>query len=58
MIVPEPSAEEGRAILEALNGENSRAAAYASAWRTSALADLRDGALAEEGGSDAGVVEA
>ena len=58
MIVPEPSAEERRAILEALDGANTRPAAYASAWRTSALADLRDGALAEEGGSDAGVVEA
>ena len=58
MIVPEPSAEERRAILEALDGANTRPAAYTSAWRTSALADLRDGALAEEGGSDAGVVEA
>jgi hypothetical protein len=56
--MPEPSAEERRAILEALDGANARPAEYASAWRASALADLRDGALAEESGGDAGVVEA
>jgi hypothetical protein len=58
VIVPEPSAEERRAIHEALDGANARPAAYASVWRASALADLRDGALAEECGGDAGVVEA
>jgi hypothetical protein len=57
-ITPEPSAEERRAILHALDGANARSAAYGSVWRASALADLRDGALAEEGGGDAGVVEA
>jgi hypothetical protein len=57
-ITPEPSAEERRAILHALDGANAGPAAYDSVWRASALADLRDGALAEEGGGDAGVVEA
>jgi hypothetical protein len=57
-ITPEPSADERRAILEALDGASARPAAYSSVWRASALADLRDGALAEESGGDAGVVEA
>jgi hypothetical protein len=57
-ITPEPSAEERRAILDALDEMNSRPGPYESRWRASALADLRDGALAEERGSDAGVVEA
>lgn len=57
-ITPEPSAEERRAILEALDGATARPAAYTSLWRASALGDLRDGALAEESGGDAGVVEA
>ena len=57
-ITPEPSDEERRAILEALDGANARPEAYAGVWRASALADLRDGALAEESGGDAGVVEA
>ena len=55
-IAPEPSEDERRAILAAL--EAARAvAAYTSRWRASALADLSDGAFAEESGSDAGVVE-
>jgi hypothetical protein len=57
-ITPEPSAEERRAILDALDEMNGRPAPYESRWRASALAELRDGALAEESGSDAGVVEA
>ncbi|HEX7309834.1 MAG TPA: hypothetical protein VF232_01530 [Gaiellaceae bacterium] len=57
-ITPEPSADERRAILEALDAANARPVAYASLWRASALADLRDGALAEESWGDAGVVEA
>ena len=57
-ITPEPSEDERRAILTALEPEKSGPAAYASRWRASALDDLRDGALAEESGGDAGVVEA
>ena len=57
-IKPEPSDGERRAILEALGAANARTAAYASLWRASALADLRDGALAEESRRDARVVEA
>ena len=53
-ITPEPSADERRAILEALDGARARPAAYSSIWRASALADLRDGALAKESGGDAG----
>ena len=56
-ITPEPSGEERRAILEALEAVGRRPPAYQSRWRASALDDLRDGALAEESGSDAGVVE-
>ena len=56
-ITPEPSADERRAILEALEAANARPVAYESRWRASALDDLRDGALAEESGGDAGVVE-
>ena len=56
-ITPEPSAEERRAILEALEAAATRPPAYDSRWRASALDDLRDGALAEESGGDAGVVE-
>jgi hypothetical protein len=54
VIEPEPSAEERRAILAALVAVQAGPAAYASRWRASALGD---GALAEESGSDAGVVE-
>ena len=57
-ITPEPTDEERRAILAALGAANTEPAGYASSWRASALADLRDGALAEESGSDARVVEA
>jgi hypothetical protein len=57
-ITPEPSAEERRAILDALAESNGRPGPYESRWRASGLAELRDGALAEESGSDAGVVEA
>jgi hypothetical protein len=56
-ITPEPSEEERRAILDVLDDVNSRPGPYESRWRASALADLRDGSLAEESGSDAGVVE-
>jgi hypothetical protein len=57
-IKPEPTADERRAILLALESvEAGAAAAYGSRWRASALDDLRDGALTEEGGSDTGVVE-
>ena len=57
-ITPEPTDEERRAILAALGAANTEPAGHASLWRASALADLRDGALAEESGSDARVVEA
>jgi hypothetical protein len=53
-IVPEPSEEERRAILAALAAEDASAA---SAWWQSGLDDLRDGALPEQAGGDAGVVE-
>jgi hypothetical protein len=56
-ITPEPSEDERRAILAALMPADLVPAAYTSRWRASALADLRDGALAEESGSDAGVIE-
>jgi hypothetical protein len=56
-IKPEPSADERRAILGALAAVNARPPAYESRWRASALDYLRDGALAEESGGDAGVVE-
>jgi hypothetical protein len=56
-ITPEPDEDERRAILAALAGAEARPAAYTSRWRAAALADLGDGALAEESGSDAGVVE-
>jgi hypothetical protein len=56
-ITPEPSAEERRAILAALDGVRDEPSAYASRWRVSALADLRDGALAEESGGDPSVVQ-
>jgi hypothetical protein len=56
-ITPEPDEDERRAILAALAAAEATPGAYTSRWRASALADLRDGALAEESGSDAGVVE-
>ena len=56
-ITPEPSEQERRAILEALEAASRRPPAYESRWRASALDDLRDGALAEESGGDSGVVE-
>ena len=56
-IDPEPSEDERRAILAALAAAEAEPGAYASQWRAAALADLRDGALAEQSGSDAGVVE-
>jgi len=57
-IRPEPNEDERRAILAALAAAREKPAAYKSRWRASALADLRDGALAEESGSDARVVQA
>jgi hypothetical protein len=56
-IKPEPTTEERAAILRALQGAEAVPPASASRWRASALDDLRDGALAEESGGDAGVVE-
>jgi hypothetical protein len=56
-ITPAVTDEERQAILAALDGAEPVPVAYASRWRASALDDLRDGALAEERGSDAGVVE-
>jgi hypothetical protein len=56
-ITPEPNEDERRAILAALAAAEARPGAYTSRWRASALADLRDGALAEERGSDARIVE-
>jgi hypothetical protein len=56
-IVPEPSEDERRAIVAALDAARALPAAYSSRWRAAALDDLRDGALAEESGGDAGVVE-
>ena len=51
-IVPEPSEEERRAILDAIAEEKP-----ASAWWESGLDDLRNGALPEQSGGDPGVVE-
>jgi hypothetical protein len=56
-ITPEPSEDERRAILTALESARPAFPAYASRWRASALDDLRDGALAEDGRSDPRVVE-
>jgi hypothetical protein len=56
-ITPEPNEDERRAILAALAAAETVPAAYTSRWRASALDDLRDGALAQERGSDPGVVE-
>ena len=56
-ITPEPSEDERRAILAALEPGRPASAAYTSRWRASALDDLRDGALAEESRSDPRVVE-
>jgi hypothetical protein len=55
--MPEPNEDERRAILAALAAAEAQPGAYTSRWRASALADLRDGALAEERGSDARIVE-
>jgi hypothetical protein len=56
-ITPDPTSEERRAILDVLEAAQAGPPAYVSRWRASALADLRDGALTEESGSDAGVIE-
>jgi hypothetical protein len=56
-ITPEPTEDERRAILAALDVAQTVPGAYTSRWRISALADLRDGAFAKESGSNAGVVE-
>jgi hypothetical protein len=55
-ITPEPSEVERRAIFEAL-ARTDAGPLVASRWRASALDDLRDGALPEQAGSDARVVE-
>ena len=57
-ITPEPTEAERRAILAALDVVEAQPPARASRWRAAGLDDLRDGALAEESGRDAGVVEA
>jgi hypothetical protein len=56
-ITPEPSEEERKAILAAIEGGSELPRPYRSAWRAAALDDLRDDALAEERGGDPGVVE-
>ena len=56
-ITPAPNEDERHAILAALAAADTVQSTYTSRWRASALDDLRDGALAEERGSDAGVVE-
>jgi hypothetical protein len=56
-IVPEPNEDERRAILAALDAAQAVPIAYTSRWRASAFWDLRDGALAEDSGSDPRVVE-
>ena len=56
-IVPEPSEAERRAIRAALETRPEEQAAAQSRWWESALADLRDGAPAQERGGDPGVVE-
>lgn len=61
-IRPEPSAAERAAIdraAEELLRDDEQHPAYASEWRRRGIADnLGDGALAEEGGGDADVVQA
>ena len=57
-ITPEPTDAERRAILAALDAAEAQPPARVSRWRAAGLDDLRDGALAEESGRDAGVVEA
>jgi hypothetical protein len=57
-ITPEPTDAERRAILAALEASEAPPPAQVSRWHAAALDDLRDGALAQEGGGDAGVVEA
>ena len=56
-ITPEPSEEERRAILAALEAVDTRPPAYESRWRAVALDDLRDDALPQESGSNPRVVE-
>ena len=56
-IKPEPTEAERRAIDAALRGHRAASSPYDSPWRAAALADLRDGLLAEESRSDPGVVE-
>jgi hypothetical protein len=56
-IKPEPSDAERRAIVGALAAPRVAHAAYESRWRAAALDDLRDGPVAEESWSDAGIVE-
>jgi hypothetical protein len=56
-IVPEPSEAERRAIRAALETSAPEQAPADSRWWESALAELRDGAPAQERGGDPGVVE-
>ena len=56
-IKPVPTEPERRAIIEALLTPEAGPAAYRSRWRAAALTELGDGAVAEESGSDSGVVE-
>ena len=57
-ILPEPSEDERRALLEALAADRVReAAAWRSRWREAALDDLRGDATTEDAWGDPRVVE-
>ena len=56
-ITPEPSPEERRAMLAALERDDGVSSAYRSRWRAAALEELRGDPAAEDPGRDAGVVE-
>jgi hypothetical protein len=56
-IDPEPTEDERRAIVAALERPGAPRPAYSSRWRASALDDLGDGAFSEQAGCDARVVE-
>jgi hypothetical protein len=56
-IRPEPTAEERRAIVAAMDALQAGPPAYASRWRAWTGGDLSDDALTEESWSDPGIVE-
>ncbi len=56
-ITPKPSDAERRAILAALATAERPPDSYTSVWRAAALEDLGDGTVAQQRGSDPGVVE-